>query len=298
MAKTLGCINKKGGVGKTTTNKHMAEFSAIVKKESTLVIGMDPQMDIDSAYLNIEKNPISGLSQPPIHPIYNELTPEQKSGWDGRSSSADIFIGNNPNQKIIPYPTRYENLDILPANSHKLSQLETIKDKKIIEKITLQLCAFLSQPAIQKAYKLIVIDCPPTHGILTASTLNALTHLVIPIELEKYSIRGVEEMITIWYQNSLSRPEERPLKLIGIFPNKVHPTRSSAKQILKDLRNHPKIGKRIFPEPIQVRNLKEFPDVEWYGIKEKSLFLYPESVQAKQDMINACNYIYREIFDA
>jgi len=297
MAKILGCLNKKGGVGKTTINKNMAEFSAIVKKEPTLLIGMDPQMNIEARYLNIENHPLSNHKQPPIHPAYENLSDEDKKNWDGRSSSADIFFGNDSNQNIIPYPTKYKNLDILPANAHKLSQLETIKNQKLIDKITLQLCAFLSQPAIQEAYKLIVIDSPPTQGVLSQSTLNSLSHLVIPIEIEAYSLEGLEEMITIWYQNSLSRPDNNPIKLVGIFPNKVHPTRSSSKEILQDLRSDCSIGKRMFPGKIQVFNRKEISDVDWYGLEAKSIFHYSDKVKAKQEMFAACNYIYTEIFN-
>ena len=98
--KVIAFLNNKGGVGKTTCSRTMAEYLGKVKKISTLAIDFDPQCNFSHQYLNMEIDPSApeGL-MPPIHPDYNSGD-EEEDGWDGRSSIAEIFYC----QGLLPHP--------------------------------------------------------------------------------------------------------------------------------------------------------------------------------------------------
>jgi len=91
--KIIAFVNNKGGVGKTTCSKIMAEYLSKVKKMSVLGINFDPQCNFSHQYLQMEIDPVApeGLI-PPIHPDYNPEDVDDVE-WEGRSSIAEIFYG-------------------------------------------------------------------------------------------------------------------------------------------------------------------------------------------------------------
>jgi chromosome partitioning protein len=87
----IAFVNNKGGVGKTTCSRTMAEYLSKVKKRPTLAIDFDPQCNFSHQYLHMEIDPAApeGL-MPPIHPDYDSADPDDND-WEGRSSIAEIF---------------------------------------------------------------------------------------------------------------------------------------------------------------------------------------------------------------
>lgn len=282
----LGFANQKGGVGKTTWSKIFSEYISLLKKKETLGIDIDSQTSYTARFFGINKNPVTDYKEPPIHPYFNPNDPNN-NGWDGKSSIADIFFGKIPK----PYPTNIKNLDIIPSDEGGLFKAENVKRQEMAEKVYGQLHSFVNLPDVQNAYEIFVIDTPPAKGPLTISAFKAMTHLVIPLEIELQAIEGLAGLLQLWKQEAMSRPASFPLNLIGVLPNKVHSRRSSDRDLLDDLRSDP--GYSEYVMPVHMVDRKEIPLCD---LEQKSVFQYPESNPARQEAIAVCDYIYGRIY--
>jgi len=288
--KVIAFLNNKGGVGKTTCSRTMAEYLSKVKKLPTLGIDFDPQCNFSHQYLKMEIDPAApeGL-MPPLHPDYDIDDPDDND-WDGRSSIAEIFYG----QGVVPYPTYIENFDLAPGHAEKLLAAEAVRKAEVVEKVHKQLTKFLSSPDVQAAYKTIVIDTAPSKGPLTVSVIKAATHIVIPSVMEEQPVQGIYGMLQLWMQESLAREKDRPLKLIGILPNMFKQTRLH-KDILTSLQDNGSIGKYVMPVKLSQRIV--FAEVDSEDATPRSIFDFPDSHVAKQEAEEVCGYIEKRIFD-
>jgi chromosome partitioning protein len=281
----LGFANQKGGVGKTTWAKTFSEYMAIIKNVKLLGLDIDSQTSYTARFLEVTKNPVTDYKEPPKHPLHEEM----KNGFKHNNSTADIFSGWNP----LPYPTKLSNLDIIPADEGGLFfETENIKKKDDAEKIYNQLNRFLTLNDIQSKYDFFVIDTPPAKGFLTISAFKAMTHLVIPLEIELQSIEGLAGLLQLWKQESMSRPKSFPLELVGILPNKVHSRRASDRDLLNALRSD--LGYSEYVLPVQMGDRTEMPVCD---LENKSVFQYTNSNLAKKEAITVCDCIYSRIYN-
>ncbi|MBA3661764.1 MAG: ParA family protein [Gammaproteobacteria bacterium] len=285
----IAFVNNKGGVGKTTCSKLMAEYLSKRKNIRTLCIDFDPQCNFSHQYLHMEIDPAApeGL-MPPIHPDYDPTDPVDME-WDGRSSIAEIFYG----QGVVPYPTYVENLDIAPGHAEKLLAAESVRRSEVVEKVHKQLANFLNSPDVQAAYDAVVIDTAPSKGPLTISVIKAATHIVIPSVMEEQPVQGIYGMLQLWMQESLTREKSRPLKLIGILPNMFKQTRLH-KDILNSLQDNPAIGKYILPVKFSQRIV--FAEVDAADSTPRSIFDFNAQHVATTEAMEVCNHIAERIF--
>lgn len=288
--KVIAFVNNKGGVGKTTCSRTMAEYLGKVKKISTLGIDFDPQCNFSHQYLKMEIDPAApeGL-MPPIHPDYNDDDPEDME-WDGRSSIAEIFYG----QGVVPYPTYIEHLDLAPGHAEKLLAAEAVRRSEVVEKVHKQLTNFLTSADVKAAYDAVVIDTPPSKGPLTVSVLKAATHIVIPSVMEEQPVQGIYGMLQLWMQESLAREKTHPLKLVGILPNMFKQTRLH-RDILKSLQDNSAIGKYILPVKLSQRIV--FAEIDSEDANPHSIFDFQGSHVAKDEALEVCHYIAERIFE-
>ena len=282
MAKILVNATHKGGEGKTTNSIMLAEYFSLILKLRTLIIDMDPQANLSGRYIKMEYDPAyQGGKIPSLHPEYE---PEKDKGWDGRSSIANIFFG----QDIIPYPTRLENLELLPAHSSKLQEAEAVTKHEVLEKVHLQLNKFLQLPALQDSYDVIVIDTPPSKGPLTIAAIKAATHIVIPAQMEQFSIEGIYGMLQLWKQESYTRASNNTLELIGILPNQIRDM-NLHKEFLASLKETKGIANFVLPHVIKKRAI--YTEVLVEGADPKSIFELPENHVARREYESVCQYI-------
>lgn len=164
MGKIISITNQKGGVGKTTTAINLSAALAEAN-QNVLVIDFDPQANATSGF---------GV----------ELSDEDKTVMDVIRGKSDI-------KKAI-VETNVKNLDIL-AGDVELSVLELeLLDKPEKEKKLKQVV-----DKISSEYDYIVIDCPPSVGMLTVNALVASDSVIIPVQCEYFSLEGLTQVLDI-----------------------------------------------------------------------------------------------------
>ncbi|REE56367.1 chromosome partitioning protein [Paenibacillus taihuensis] len=162
MSKTIAISNQKGGVGKTTTSVNLGACLASLGKK-VLLVDIDPQGNTTSG-IGIEKADVA-------HCIY------------------DVLINDvHPNDATCP--TNIEGLYIIPATIQlagaEIELVQTISREQRLKK---------SLALVKKQYDYILIDCPPSLGILTINSLTASDSLIIPIQCEYYALEGLSQLL-------------------------------------------------------------------------------------------------------
>jgi len=160
MGKVISIANQKGGVGKTTTSINLSSSLAAAEKR-TLLIDIDPQ-----------SNSSSGLSVTNHSPsIYEVLI--------GQENINDVIINS-----FMPY------LDILPSNINlvgaEIEMVNMAEREKLMGKAISQ---------IKDSYDYIVIDCPPSLGLLTLNSLTASDSVLIPVQCEYFALEGLGQLL-------------------------------------------------------------------------------------------------------
>jgi len=164
MSRIISVSNQKGGVGKTTTTVNLAAFLA-EKGQHVLIIDIDPQANAGFGVgLNVEELETT---------IY------------------EVLIGNVKMSEAV-FSSEWENLDIVPSNIH-LSGAQ-------VDMLYMENKEFLMQQAIESVrdkYDFILIDCPPSLGILTLNALVAADSVLIPLQCEYYALEGLSQLLKI-----------------------------------------------------------------------------------------------------
>ena len=289
MTKIIVNATNKGGEGKTTTSINLAEYASIVLGKKVLCIDLDPQANFSSRYIPMDRDPAyHGGKMPSLHPDYES---EVDTDWNGRSTIANIFYG----EEVIPYPTEIDLLEILPAHSNKLQEAEAVTKNEVLERVHLQLKRFLELPEIQKEYEIIIIDTPPSKGPLTIAAIKAASHIVIPSQMEQYSIDGIYGMMQLWKQETYTRSKDNPIELIGILPNQVRDIRIH-EEFLSSLLGTEGLNTFVIPHKIKKRAVYTEMLVE--DANPKSIFSLPKSHVARQELESACHYIMEKVLMA
>lgn len=285
--KIIAVVNNKGGVGKTTTSRFLAEYFSIIKNERVLALDMDPQANFSNRYLKMEIDPYQQEGRiPPIHPSYDPNSLEDKD-WDGRSSIAGIFFG----EMVFPYSTHIPTLDISPSHSSKLLLAEAVTREEVVQKVYDQLSKFLALDDVKNSYDKIIIDTPPSKGPVTISVVRAATDILIPSIMEPQPMEGIYGMIHLWKSETLRRPENNPLNLLGVLPNSfdrrgiIHKDHyDSLKREMPDYVLESKIGRRLI-----------YAEADAEGAAPPSIFMYPDKNVARQEILTACQEIHQRM---
>ena len=287
MLKVIVNATHKGGEGKTTTSINIAEYASLILGKRVLAIDLDPQANFSGRYIPIEYDPAcEGGKIPAIHPDYD---PAIDIDWDGRSSIANIFYG----EEAVPYPTTIPNLELLPAHSNKLQEAEAVTKNEVLEKVHLQLKAFINFPDVQDNYDLIIIDTPPSKGPLTIAAIKAASHILIPSQMEQFSIEGIYGMLQLWKQETYARNNDNPIHLIGILPNQVRDIKLHY-QFLEILKKMDGISNYVIPHLIKKRAI--YTEILVENASPKSIFELPENHIARKELETACQYIMEKVY--
>lgn len=291
--RVLGVMFRKGGVGKTTFSSVIAQEFGLHgagpnRDKRVLLLDMDTQQNLSSAFLPMEKDPRFKGFMPPLHPNYDANDPDM-SDWDGRSSSADIFSG----KEVFPYPVKdFPFLDILPAVSEQLQDVEMVRKDEVREKITDRLRDFFMLREVQEEYGLIIVDTPPGEGAINRSVLRACTDVIIPAIMEEKSTQGLVHILEMCAKENAYR--EEAINILGIVPNLFDGRYAAHHAKLAELQKDPKLNEVL--ADFIVRRLADFPRLDATGVTPATIFGLPKSSEARIEAETLCSYTRRKLY--
>ena len=200
MAKVLAFTNQKGGVGKTTSAVNVA-LSLAVSEVRTLLIDLDPQ-----------SNATTGLAE-----LFDEVN----------GNIYDVMLKGDGIKDVIT-STSFPHLDII-SSTNDLVGAE-------IELVSVMAREYQLQKAlgaIKKQYDMIIIDCPPSLGLLTINALTASDALVIPIQCEYYALEGLGQLLNT--VRLVQRHLNKGLEIIGILMTMYDSRLNLSKQVVNEV---------------------------------------------------------------
>lgn len=225
MGKVYAIVNQKGGVGKTTTAVNLAAYLASHRRK-TLLIDIDPQGNTTSG-VGIDKNRVE-------HSIYEAL------------------IAHRPIERVL-LPTQIGNLDLVPSNI-QLSGAQ-------IELVNLESRETLLKRAlgnIKEQYDYIIVDCPPSLGLLTINTLTASDEVLIPMQCEYYPLEGLGQLLNTI--GLVQRNYNPSLKLAGVLLTMFDTRTNLSHQVAREVQEYfgDKVYKAVIPRNVRLSEAPSF----------------------------------------
>lgn len=247
MVKVIAIANQKGGVGKTTTAVNLAACLAALDRK-VLLVDSDPQ-----------GNATSGL------------------GFDKRDIKQciyDTLINDVSMQDVIKH-TAYKNLDVVPATIQLAGaeiELVSLMNREGRMKNSLE--------RVKHNYDYVIIDCPPSLGLLTINALTAASSVIIPIQCEFYALEGVTMLMNTI--QLVQRNLNPALKLEGVLMTMFDSRTNLSTEVVEEVKKYfkTKMYQTIIPRNVR---LSEAPShgqpVIDYDSKSKGALVYMELAQ-------------------
>ena len=224
-ARAIAVVNHKGGVGKTTTAINLGAWLAL-EGYSVLVVDMDPQA-----------NATTGLG----------VDPRRVS-----SSSYQILVGGSPIEDAIE-PTAVRNLFCVPSTID-LAGAEI----ELVTAFSRELRLRKALESLEDEFDFVLIDCPPSLGLLTVNSLAGATEVVVPIQCEYYALEGLGQLLkNINLIQTNLNPE---LSLCGIVLTMYDGRTRLSEQVAKEVRAHfpGKVFSTVIPRSVRLSEAPSF----------------------------------------
>ena len=209
MGKIISLVNQKGGVGKTTTSINLSASLALLGKK-ILLVDLDPQGNTTTG-VGINKGDIT------------------KSIYDVLIDQATI------NEVIVK--TKFKNLHVVPATINLAGvDIELLGKSKAEPGFTKggQLKKYLDQ--IKEYYDFIIIDCPPSLGIITTNALTASDSVIIPVQCEFFALEGIMQLLnTIMLAQKNLNPN---LDIEGVLLTMLDSRTNLGLEVVEDIRSY------------------------------------------------------------
>lgn len=223
MGKVIAILNQKGGVGKTTSTVNIGAYLAKQGK-AVLIVDLDPQGNATSG-LGLEKNLLD-------------------------STMYDVLFGSAQTSNVAQY-TSVSGLSILPSNAGLAAAEVDLAGEERRE--------FKLKDALANAsYDYILIDCPPSLGLLSINALTAAHHVLIPVQAEYYALEGLGQLLdTIQRVRQGLNPA---LLLLGIVVTMYDGRTSLSDQVVQELKKHfgNKLMNTIIPRNVRLAEAPSF----------------------------------------
>ncbi len=203
MSRIIAIANQKGGVGKTTTSVNLSASLASLGKK-ILLIDCDPQANATSSL---------GFDQQDLqHNLYTALC--------GHSSLTEALL-----------EAPFAGLFLVPATTDLVGAEIELVDKMAREYYLADLLA-----PIADSYDFIIMDCPPSLGLITINTLCAAQEIIIPLQCEFFAMEGIAKLMNTYAQ--IRKRLNRELKILGILPTMYDARNKLARQVREETENY------------------------------------------------------------
>jgi chromosome partitioning protein len=198
MSRVIAIANQKGGVGKTTTAINLGACLAVAER-STLVIDLDPQGNATSG-LGIERASVT-------------------------NSVYDVLVNGVPADEAVRRQVHFPYLDVIPSSRDLVGAEVELVDR---EKRELVFRGALE--SVREKYEFVLVDCPPSLGLLTLNALAAADAVLIPIQCEFYALEGLSQLLNTvrLVQKNLNPSLQIEGVLLTMYDNRLNLSRQVA----------------------------------------------------------------------
>ncbi len=226
MARTIAIANQKGGVGKTTTAVNLAASLAIAERR-TLLIDADPQGNATSG-LGVDKAEVTG-------------------------SLYDVLIEGATIASVVRADPQLPFLHVLPATQDLVgAEIELINTERREEVLRRALESVVGD------YEFILIDCPPSLGLVTLNVLTAADAVIIPIQCEYYALEGISQLLnTIRLVQQNFNPD---LQIDGVLLTMYDARLNLSRQVVTEAREYfgAKVFRNVIPRNVRLAEAPSF----------------------------------------
>ncbi len=244
MAKVIAVANQKGGVGKTTTSVNLAACLGAMGKR-VLLIDVDPQGNATSG-VAVDKR---------------QLT----------KSTYNILVDGMKAEECL-YSTQFNNLHILPS-SLDLAAAEL----EIVEKPHREALLKNAVLPIKYNYDYIIIDCPPSLGLITANAMTLADTILVPIQCEYYALEGLSQLMST--VRRVKRQYNSSLELEGVLLTMYDGRLNLTQQVVEEVKKFfpRKVFKTVIPRGVRLSEAPSFGmPVIYYDKSCKGSIAYSE----------------------
>ena len=250
MTRIIGLINQKGGVGKTTTVANLGAALCQLKKR-VLLVDMDPQANLSYHLLGTTAHNLERC-------IYDSLT--------GKVRLKDILVRRKDGLEVVPSGVSLSGFEVESAKK---------RGRETLLKVALD---------IARGYDYILVDCPPSLGLLTLNTLVAVKEVFIPLQVEFFALQGISRLL-----ETIQVVKERlnkSLQISGIVLCMYDIRRRLSKEIEEKVRSYfkGKVFKTVIRENV---SLAESPS---YG---QSIFEYAPRSHGAEDYLRLAREVIK-----
>jgi len=256
MSRVIAIANQKGGVGKTTTAINLGASLAVAERR-TLIIDIDPQANASSG-LGLERN----SDTPNIY---------------------DVLVGSRTLGEAVKKGVHFPLLDLVPSTRDLVGA-----EIEMVSMLSRESVLRRALEAVRPSYDFVLIDCPPSLGLLTLNTLTAADSVLIPIQCEFYALEGLSQLLNTI--RLVQRALNPGLKIEGVLLTMFDQRLNLSNQVAKDAREY--FGSKVFrtaiPRNVRLAEAPSFGEpIIHYDVLSKGaqsyLALAKEVLQGEED---------------
>ena len=241
MGRVISIANQKGGVGKTTTAVNLSTILA-KKGKKVMLIDADPQGNASSG-LGLEKQDENSLYDVLINDV------------DISTTLQDTCIKN---LKVCP-----SNMDLAGAEVELVSQMS--REQRLKEKVD----------SVREEFDYIIIDCPPSLGLITLNAFTASNSVLIPVQCEYYALEGLGQLLNTI--NLVKKHLNKSLEIEGAVLTMYDMRTNLSNQVVKEVKRYfeDKVYKTVIPRNIKLSEAPSFGmPISLYDPKSKGARAY------------------------